>query len=652
MAQIPGLNKDRVSGANLKCFCLWVAFGTLVLLQNGLFARQESSPVRRIDFRDGSSLEVVVPGGELVWKNIAKDGQVTERKIPFSKVKQISLVREPSTSRVAKIRNLLSQLGSEDYHKRIQAQIRLTETGKEFEPIIEQYVPDDEETKWRISKVKEHLKEISGPSNTTSTFDVIVLDGEEGQLDGELDLTGLKVKYGNTDIAVTRDLVASISDQPLLAEFALSTSTGGGARQQDYPDANGTMPVGMNFIDFERLPDGKDNSVNLDVSKAYVAAGVLFSTSFTDSYVGTQNYRFTNGRGGMYSIANMEPTYQGTITISFCVPGNELFAAGTRYVGFNVSHVNPEGTWFEAYDGQGQLITKFTTDQSNTDYLGFRSEVPIAKVVVRPNPEVDEDFAIDDLFFESPVALLESGNPNFFSIVTRKGERLQADGVAVADNQLVLSQLSFGVPKISVPVEDVWVMIPAQSKQKKFALDAMNNYCYCLLDDGSIVLGDLGSQKRVNFGKKAIDLQKLVAFWGIGQQMAAPPTLKIKQGAALVFSAGQYHDLENIKFGKAWLESPSIADLAKNADQSNEDETKGIDLTKSRYADSLCVFLKSPNEFSEKLGVLYTFDGERYFIGEGLFSVDVNESGVSLSKGDDKASLGWDEIKSLRLPKN
>ena len=189
-------------------------------------------------------------------------------------------------------------------------------------------------------------------------------------------MTGFKVKYGATTIDVTREMVASISDKPLQADFVLSNSSGGGTRQQEYPDANGTMPIGMNYLDFERLPDGKENSGNLDVSKAYVANGVIFSTSYKDSYVGTQMYRFTNGRGGMYSIANVEPTYQGVITISFCLPGNELFAAGTRYVGFNVSHVNPEGTWFEAYDAQGQLITKFSC---------FNQLVDIGKIKMRVN---------------------------------------------------------------------------------------------------------------------------------------------------------------------------------------------------------------------------------------------------------------------------
>ena len=621
-------------------FCLVGAFCV------SSFALQDA-PSRRIDFRDGSTLSVSVPHAELVWKNIAKDGQITERKIPFSEIQQISLVTEPSTARVSKIRNLLTQLGSEDYHKRLEAQILLVQTGKEFEPIIDQYSPEDEETKWRIAKVKEHLQDVNGPVNADSTFDVIILKENKGKLDGELDLEGLTVKYGDTVIPIERSSVASITDKPLQADFALSNSAGGGTRQQEYPDASGTMPPGMIFVDFERLPNGKPNSGNLDVSKAYVDQGVMFQTSIADSYVGTQMYTF--GREGQYSIATAEPTYQGVITISFCVPGNELFAAGTKYVGFNVSHVNPEGTWFEAYDPQGQLITKFTTDESGMDYLGFRSEVPIAKVVVRPNPQVDEDYAIDDLFFERPVALLESGNPEYFSVVTRKGERLQANAARIEGGQLVLKDLSFGAPEVSLSLEDLWVLVPSVKQQKKFELDAMSNSCYCLLKDGSVVLADLAKMRLSRGSSPELDPKQLVACWGIESQLANPPKYQVKESNAVVVEDGKYFDLQSFKFGSEWLESESIGQLAKKSASQSEEKT-GIDLSESTYVKSPCVYFQMPSEISAKAGAVYTYDGERYFIGDGLYSIEVQEKGVALNKGSNAKSLDWSEIKSLRFP--
>ena len=619
-------------------------------LSQNVFALQENRLVKRIDFRDGSSLEAVIPPGALVWKNIAKDGTVSEKKIPVENIKQVAFVKEPSTARVAKIRNLLSQLGSEDYHLRLEAQIKLSETGKEFEQIIEQYVPDDEETKWRITKVKELLKEVTGPSTAGSTFDVMILNGSNDQLDGELELKDFKVKYGDTEISLSRDNVASISSEPLLANFALSGSAGGGKRQQEYPDASGTMPVGMTFIDFEHLPNGKEMSGNVDVSKAYISKGVVFETSFKDSYVGAQMFAFFNGRGGNYCISNIEPTYEGVITISFCVPGNELFAAGTRYVGFNVAHVNPEGTYFEAYDAQGRLIAKFSTDQTATDFLAFESEVPIAKVIVRPNVEIDEDFAIDDLFFQKPVALLESGNPGFFSVVTRKGERLQASEVDFQQDKLLLKKLSFGAEQVLISPADVWVLIPPRSQQKEFATTPMTNHCYCMKDDGSIVLGNMGNQKSLRFQDK-LDLSNLVAVWGMTSQLTTPPTYKVKPGGAAIFVRGQYLDLEGVKLGQDWISSPTLASINDKQDDDSQ-STEDVDLTKMKYSNSACIYFGTPKNVGKDVGVVYTYDGERYFIGADYYQVSVENDGVSVSKGGDPILLKWNEISSLRLPKN
>lgn len=606
--------------------------------------------VRRIDFRDGSSFEVAIPNGELTWKNIAKDGKVTERKVPIGSVKNITLVKEPSTARVSRIRNLLAQLGSENYHKRLEAQIKLTESGKEFEQIIEQYVPDDEETKWRIAKVKEHLKEQSGATASDSTFDVLVMKNPDLQLDGELALGDFQAKYGSSMIEITREKVVSISDEPLKSDYVLTNNVGGGKREQTYPDANGTMPAGMNFIGFENLPNGKEIDGNMDISRAYAARGVLFATSFKDSYVGTQMYTFTDGRGGNFSIANVEPTYQGVITISFCVPGNERFAAGTKYVGFNVSHVNQDGTFFEAYDAQDQLITKFTTDASGTDYLGFSSEVPIAKVMVRPNVEVDEDFAIDDLFFATPTALLESGNPDYFSVVTTQGERLQGQSVTINGDSLKINELSFGLKELAIPLKDIWVLIPPGKKLKPFTNDSMNNYCYCLTRDGSILLADLGSQKSVRVNGP-IQRSDIVAFWGINQQLSTPPTFKVKAGAGALFYEGNYVDLEDVKIGKEWIASPSIAELAKKvADQDNLDEEKAADLTKSQYVDSRCIYLGTPPKIDPNAGVVYTFDGERYFLTAMSNSVRVTGEGIEIVQGEAKVKLAWNEVRSVRFP--
>lgn len=633
-------------------FC--VTWGVVLLLISPRFLYGQQLQ-RRIDFRDGTTLEVTVLDQPLTWKNISRDGMVTEQKIPAADIERILLVPEPSTARVARIRKLLTLLGSEDYHQRDLAQKKLVETGKEFERIIEQYVPTDEETKWRITKVRKKLEEKTSDSPIQSTFDVLTLKGADKPLEGELDLSSLEVRFGSARIQVTRDSVASISNEKLQTNFAVSGSEGGGKREQFYPDANGTMPPDFIYVDFEKFPNGKSMTVNADVSNAFVDVGVKFATSITNSYVSSQSYGFTDGRGGSYSIANYEPTYEGVLTITFCVPGNSSFAAGTHYVGFNVAHVDVNGTFFEAYDPQGQLITRFATDQTGTDYLGFRSKVPIAKVVVRPNLDVDADFALDDLFFEKPVALLESGNPKFFNVVTRKGERLQCDSVEINSDSILLKNLSIGIPQLPVDWKDVWVMVPPQIRLKKPSTDPMSNSAYCLLNDGAIVLAQLPDLLSARF-QVPIKRDQLVAVWGLSQQLTAAPTFKIKPGAATVSINGDFVDLAEVKLGKTWLESPTIAELKKRADDRKktgaepEGDLPAVDLTETRWADSPCIFFQAPKANGGKTGVLYTYDGERYFVDSQSIGLRSGQDGFSLTRSGKTVQLAWDEIRVLRFP--
>ena len=87
-----------------------IPFLLMVLMSGASWGQQdEDSVLLRVDFRDGSTLEASFPDTNLVWRNIAKDGTVGEKKVRIRDVKKISLVQEPSTSRVSKIRKLLSK---------------------------------------------------------------------------------------------------------------------------------------------------------------------------------------------------------------------------------------------------------------------------------------------------------------------------------------------------------------------------------------------------------------------------------------------------------------------------------------------------------------------------------------------------------------
>ena len=119
-------------------------------------------------------------------------------------------------------------------------------------------------------------------------------------------------------------------------------------------------------------------------------------------------------------------------------------------------------------------------------------------------------------------------------------------------------------------------------------------------------------------------------------------------GAFKVYSNDKFFDLGNAKFGEKWIESPSIEEL-KNKE--TEENGSGADFANSTYRNSPCVYLQIPTPIVGDLGVLYTFDGERYFIGEKAgYSVQLDLAGIKLTGNSKSVDLKWDQVQSLRFP--
>jgi hypothetical protein len=157
-------------------------------------------------------------------------------------------------------------------------------------------------------------------------------------------------------------------------------------------------------IDFEADPAGKRLEVGEDIHKRFVDRGVLLSTSIKDAIVSVENYE-VHGRSRGRCAATHDPVYQGTLTIRFCKPGDADEPAGVHAVGFFVEHIAPKGTSLVAYDGSDKQIGVIPTNKSRGQFLGIHSRRPIARIDVVPNPDIDPDYAIDDLTFDKPVAL-------------------------------------------------------------------------------------------------------------------------------------------------------------------------------------------------------------------------------------------------------
>jgi hypothetical protein len=171
-------------------------------------------------------------------------------------------------------------------------------------------------------------------------------------------------------------------------------------------DKDENFPKDVIRLAFDTDSAGNNLGVGQDVSKLFVGQGCTFATSIDGSFVGVQPYD-VGGRSGGLCIATHKPLYQGIMTIRFCKTGDDKVPATVTTVGFWVSHVSPDGTALQAYDKDGKLIGSISTAKRKRDFLAVKSTTPIAYIKVVPNIEVDPDYAIDDLVFDTPVPIMK-----------------------------------------------------------------------------------------------------------------------------------------------------------------------------------------------------------------------------------------------------
>lgn len=211
-----------------------------------------------------------------------------------------------------------------------------------------------------------------------------------------------------------------------------------------------------------------------------------------------------------------------------------------------------------------------------------------------------------------------------------------------------MKDVSFGADEINIPIDDVWVAIPPRSAQKIFLKPKAEAMVYGLLSDGTIALLNVKTKTLARFSDIRINDDELVAIWGLNKQLAIAPEAELPMGAYKVYANDRFFDLVNAKLGDKWIESPSIEELWS---KKTEENGNGVDLANSTYQNSPCVYFQVPAPIIGDLGVLYTFDGERYFIGEKAgYSVEVGQTGVKLTGKSKSIELKWDQVQSLRFP--
>jgi hypothetical protein len=559
-----------------------------------------------------------------------------EEPLPLSQIKQLRFVLTPATEQVAQVRRLLSRLGAASYQDREEAQKELLDRGARFLEIFRQTLPrtTDFEVRWRLKEIIETFeKRGDEPELLGNDYDELRLNGDQtSELHGDVGNWTIETEYRGVKLTLTRANVLSLRNDTIRLDLLAEPPVVSVERIPN--DEDELFPAEVTRIDFDRGPRGEAIPAGTNISETYVPLGAIFSSSFKESYVAIEPYN-VGGRSGGRCAATHNPLYQGILTVRFCKPGNARIPAGVKCVGFWTSHIAPDGTALQAFDAGGRRLAEIKTVRSQRDFLAIRTNIPIAYIRVVPDEDIDPDFAIDDLVFDTPKTLSEAGDPDHYSVVLRSGERLHSTSLEVQSDQLILKDLTIGIPEMRIPTDELAVLVPPHNMPPDVGQEPR---CFVRTADGSVFRARSdGGLKLDRFAELPIDANRLVALWGAETILEEPAEdAWPAEGAVMIVGHDDYVRLSQWKLGDAWIEADFQGDPGSHT-----------------YANSPVVWFRKAEQREKESGLLRTTVGEEIVLGtpDGFSLKSWSLEGVTVARGDKDWMIGMGEVQSLLLPR-
>lgn len=594
---------------------------------------------RTVLFRDGTVLRVNFPAdGRIPWQRVTPDGQVIASPVRYDQVAQVTLVTKPATEQVAEVRRMIAALANPDYDARVAAQKALVERGAKFRIILETSfkVTEDFEARWRLEEVLKALP--ADEAAIKADYDLLKTSEDGPEIDGDVGPWSIDAVYRGAPIHLDRKNVRALRAAPL--EFSLTAEPPVAIVKRITEDRDNLFPKDVVWIDFERGPMGESMAVGDDIRRTFVAWGCTFTSSSggEGEFVSVEPYN-VGGRSGGRCAANHDPLYQGVMTIRFCLPGNERAPAGVRYVGFWTSHIAVDGTSLEAYDVRGRRIAEIKTARTQKDFLALESNTPIAYIKIVPHEEIDPDFAIDDLVFDTPKPLAEAGDPEHYTVLLTSGERLHCESLEPGET-VTLKGITIGIEQLEIPLEQVAIVVPPKSPALVAAVPESG---FVRLGDGSILRCQGGERLTpLRLADLDISAEDVVALWGGETTLVDPdPGAWPASGALLIQEDGTPLTVDEWKLGPKWIEAGALEQLAADG---------------AKYENSPLVWFAKPTARLAGSGLLRLVSGEEIVLTgpkgkPGGFTLDGwSAKGATISRGKQKWQIQPYEIGALLLP--
>lgn len=475
---------------------------------SGVATAAETTVPRYVGFRDGTVLRLPVVDEDRQVTFLRDDGRLETSTLRLSSLQRLQLAPQRVFDKKRKILAAVDRLGSDEFSEREQAEDELSRMGADIRADLDLAAGmfSDVEIRYRLRRI---LARWPAPADKSFQhpipYDLITTNAAGW---GDVGEEGIAVLVDGKRRRLSRQEVQGVSVQaPETFDFGSERPGPTGFRRIQEKD----FPRGCVEESFETAPDGRKLTVGENVERVFVNKGFVLSTSITTSYVSVNNFK-VNGKSGGLSCATHQPLYQGEVTVRFCQPGREDVPAGVSYFGCWMAVVMPKGTALVAYDVQGREIGKIETEQGPHEFMGIHSAVPMYKVRVVPNLQIDPDYTLDD-FIYSPPQTADFAHPEKYTVYCGDGERVLCGDVGFAAGEARLHGLTAGLADQTRPLAEVLrVNAPARTRQGVGTPTGL----FAELRDGSVVFGSVSKKGALEFARQSAAWQKpgeLVALW-------------------------------------------------------------------------------------------------------------------------------------------
>jgi hypothetical protein len=592
---------------------------------------------RLVEFRDGSILRIDLPAAfEFEFRQTSGEsgGQLDSSPVRLDHPQSIRFSRLPALKQLNAIHGAIAGLGAENFKLRERALHTLVTGGHGFRPFLEDLFVSitDPESRWRLAAALNLLPPHHGIYE--HAYDEMVT--VEGTSKGDVDQWEINATYRNAPIKLDRDRVRAIRHAPPLSKRGGTPIVA--TTEIIRKDLDVLFPEDCIRIDFEEDSQGVPLREGQDISRRFIFDGLLLETSVEDSFVSVNDHA-VSGRSGGQSAATHLPLYQGTITLTFCVPGNEHELGGVTHVGLSAAIVQKGGTTLAAFDASGHRIASVVTVDGPHQFLGLRSNVPIHQLQIIPGS--DPDYTFDDLVFDVPKAIDTAGAASAHSLELATGERIVCDRFRIEGETVTAAPASKFAGEISFPAADLVQLRTPTDGHQKLPPDEGERFWMMLTDGSTLLATESGEDQPPLTLLQGIPVGTLpiAALWSEAGDLAPlPKGTKLEKGQVAII----------ITTVPSFLTDPVLT--AEKFTATDDDAT--VEYSYNRLP---TVWLKPPDRAvrDRATGFVRLNTGERIVLGGGAtFQLEsYDPQAVTLTNGKKVLRIPLDTISTLRLPR-